>query len=295
MSFTQAMQAAGLRPRDVFADGKWRRCPTDEKPKKRNGAYLLSIDGRRGWFRDWADPLGGVIEWREEGAPQYRPGDAQRIERHRQAERDKRIAAIRAAQAFWRSAGPFRGHAYISDKGLSAQGCAGLRIKGGLLVVPVFHGDVVLSVQTIDVDGKKLFWPGAPVKGGAYVLDRPGAALTAICEGFATGLALYQMCRTARVVVAFDAGNITPVVQRLKPSGSVVLCADNDHGTQARSGINPGIQAARNAAELLGAGITWPDGIEGTDFADAARELGPAAARQIERQVIGAARYVMRL
>ena len=294
MSFEQAMQAAGLMPRDVVADGQWRRCPTDGKPKKRNGAYLLAVDGRRGWFRDWADPLGGVIEWAADGPIEYRPGDAERLERQRAADRRKRVAAIRGARAYWQAAGAFRGHEYIAGKALSAQGCAGLRVSDGLLVVPVLVGDAMVSVQTIDAGGEKRFWPGAPVKGGAFVLEREKAALTAVCEGLATGLAIYQVCRQARVVVAFDAGNLMPVVQRMPLAGPVVLCADNDYGTLARRGFNPGLQAAQNAAELIGAGITWPVGIEGTDFADAAKELGPKAYKQIERQIISAARYVMR-
>lgn len=295
MSFEQAMQAAGLRPRDVVADGQWRRCPTEGKPKKRNGAYLLSVDGRRGWFRDWADPLGGVIEWAAEGPSQYRPGDAAKLERQRVADRRKRVLAIRGARAYWQAAQPYRGHRYISGKTLSAQGCAGLRVRDGLLVVPVWLGDAMVSVQTIDEAGQKRFWPGAPVKAGSFVLERDRAALTAVCEGLATGLAIYQACRLARVVVAFDAGNLVPVVHRMALSGSVVLCADNDYGTLARRGFNPGLQAAQNAADLIGAGVTFPSGIEGTDFADAVRELGPKAYRHIERQITSAAKYVMRL
>jgi putative DNA primase/helicase len=93
-------------------------------------------------------------------------------------------------------------------------------------------------------------------------------------------------------VVCFDAGNLLPVVQRLKPTGMVCFAADNDHGTQAKGRGNPGIEKATNAAELIGAGVAWPKGIEGTDWADALKEWGQPGARRIEREIQAGARYV---
>jgi putative DNA primase/helicase len=200
---------------------------------------------------------------------------------------------MRSARAFWQRARPLnRLHPYVDRKGLAALGCAGLRQHDGLLVVPVWHGQWLISVQTITPDGEKRFWPGAPVKAGAYVIERQRAAVTAVVEGLATGLAVFQAVRQARVIVAFDAGNLLPVVDRIRPSGSVVLCADNDWGTQAKRGVNPGIDKARNAAQLIGAGVAWPDGIEGTDFADYLKEVGEGAARKVERLILAQSRYV---
>ena len=125
-------------------------------------------------------------------------------------------------------------------------------------------------------------------------ITRERAAVTGLCEGLATGLAVYQCVRNATVIVCFDAGNLLPVVQELRPTGNVILAADNDIGTLARRGFNPGLDKARNAAELIGAGVAWPDGIDGTDYADMLRELGPAGARRIERSILGASKYVPR-
>ncbi|MDR2195730.1 MAG: toprim domain-containing protein [Gallionellaceae bacterium] len=289
-SFDQAMQAAGLLPRAIVPDGRWYRCPTADKPRKRNGAYVLYPDGR-GYFMNWALDS-GVSSWRDDSARVQRV-DAAALDRRRQAERDARLRAIRGARQRWSQARPVRGlHPYLERKHLSAVGTSGLRVHGEALIVPVFWNDRLVSVQSITPDGQKRFWPGAPVKAGAFVMDRPRAALTAICEGLATGLAVFQCVRMARVIVAFDAGNLLPVVQRIRPTGNVVFCADDDHGTQARLGINPGIEKARNAAELIGAGVAWPEGIEGTDWADALVEFGAGAARRIERLIQGRAKYV---
>ncbi len=291
LSFEQAMRLAGLHPRDVVPDGKWRRCATDDHPKKRNGAYVLHPDGR-GFWRNWATD-DGVSSWADDRTDRAIAVDPMVALRRRQREREARLQSIRSARAFWNRARPLnRPHAYLERKGLSPFGCAGLRQHDGLLVVPVMWKQSLISVQTITADGTKRFWPGAPVKAGSHCIDRPSAAITVLVEGLATGLAVYQSMRHARVVVAFDAGNLLPVVDLLRPSGSVVIAADNDHGTQARRGFNPGVEKATNAAELIGCGVAWPREIEGTDWADFLREVGEGAARKAERHLLAAARYV---
>lgn len=290
MRFEQALVVAGLIPREVVPDGKWRRCATQDKPRKRNGAYKLALDGSVGWWRNWALD-DGPQAWRNDR--EIRPVDDSRLRAARDRERKQRIEAMRSARAFWNACLPMkRLHPYLERKRLSALGCAGLRVHRDLLVIPVWHGDWVVSVQTINEEGQKRFWPGAPVKAGSYVIERKSAAVTAICEGFATGLAVYQSVKQARVVVAFDAGNLLPATQRLKPSGSVVICADNDHDTQQRIGSNPGLEKARNVAELIGCGVAYPSGIDGTDWADALMEWGDAPQRKVERQILAQARYV---
>ena len=290
MRFEDALTAAGLRPRDVVADGKWRRCATEDKPKKRNGAYCLHADGR-GYWRNWATDL-ELNSWRDEQA-NVKPVDQARLSAQRDRERSHRIQAMRSARAFWNDARPLnRIHSYVDRKGLTPLGCAGLRQHDGLLVIPVWLGDWIISVQTIRPEGDKLFWPGAPVKAGAYVLRRDRSAVTVFVEGLATGLAVFQSVRQASVIVCFDAGNILPVVQRIRPAGSVCIAADNDHKTKALRGMNPGIEKAKNAAEYIGAGVAYPTGIEGSDWADYPIEHGEGATRRIEREILAGSRYV---
>jgi putative DNA primase/helicase len=208
-------------------------------------------------------------------------------------ERERRVRAMHGARSLWQQAGRLRSiHPYVDRKGLSALGCAGLRERDGLLVVPVMYGESVISLQTISAAGEKRFHAGAPVRGGAFVLDRPRAAVTALVEGLATGLAVFQAVRQARVVVCFDAGNLLPVAERLRPTGSVVIAGDNDHQTFVRRGVNPGVDKARNVAEYLGCGVAVPSGLEGTDWADALKEWGEGAPRRIEREILREARYV---
>ena len=291
MSFEQAMRASGLEPGVIIADGKWRRCRTTDKPKHRNGAYILHPDGR-GYWRNWATD-DGINAWRDENVTQAKAVDPAIAQRRREQERAYRVNAMRRAREFWQQSRPLIPvHPYIAKKGLSPVGCAGLRQNDGLLVVPVWHGEWLVSVQTISVEGHKRFWPGAPVKAGCFLMSRQRSALTCIVEGLATGLAVFQSVRQASVVVGFDAGNLVPVIERIKPSGSVVICADNDHRTAVRRGVNPGVEKARNAAELIGCGVAYPQGIEGSDWADALKEWGDGAQRKVERLILAGARYV---
>lgn len=299
-TFEQSLRLAGLRPREIVADGRIRRCATESKPRKRNGWYWLSIDGRRGsWGDNAVAPRQTLGTWADDaGTSAYAPSQAerQRQERVRAQERQRRIDSMLGALRFWSAARTLnRPHPYIADKGLSALGCAGLRQHDGLLVVPVWNERRLSSIQTIAMDGAKRFWPGAPVKAGAYFLDRPGAAITVFCEGLATGLAVYQSIRAARVVVCFDSGNLFAVADRIKPTGAVVIAADNDHKTMARRGFNPGIDAARNVADLIGCDIASPDGISGSDWADFLKEKGQGSARQLERLILAKSRYVARI
>ena len=295
MRFEDALRIAGLIPRDIIADDRWHRCPTESKPRKRNGAYRLAFDGRIGWFRDWA-LHDGVQTWRADETIDIRPVDESKLRAARERERALRIAAMRAARAFWAAAHQMLTlHPYLARKRLTSLGCAGLRVSGAQLVVPVWSGDWIVSVQTITETGEKRFWPGAPVKAGCYVLERKGAAVTVFCEGLATGLAVFQAMRSARVVVCFDAGNLRPVVERMKPAGTVVIAADNDHETEARIGVNPGLKKAQEAAEAIGCGIAYPEGISGTDWADALIEWMPKPSAWDRRPVTPPHRRIERL
>src|SRR5690606_3035190 len=115
--------------------------------------------------------------------------------------------------------------------GLDMTGCGGLRVDNeGWLVVPAYRGAEFSSVQRIAPDGQKRFWPGAPMKGVSYLIDRPGASVTVLAEGLATGLAIHAACPLVRVVIAFSAQNLVTVAKRRRWQGMVAVAADNDHG-----------------------------------------------------------------
>lgn len=269
--FASFLHAIGLLPKDVVPDGRWHRCPTADKPRAKNGSFKLAVDGLIGWAMDFAvhtEPL----TWRpdkEYVAPRI---DGAAIARKRAAERKALLEATRAAQKFYLECRPLRGgHPYLVDHGLTMTGCFGLKLdREGWLVIPVLLDGALISVQRISPAGEKRFWYGASVKGGSYPIERAGASLTVLCEGFATGAAIFAAAPLTRVVVCFNAGNLGEVPQPRR--GMVVVAADNDHATEKRIGRNPGLEAARAAADALGCGVAVPMGIIGTDWSDYMRE-----------------------
>jgi hypothetical protein len=54
--------------------------------------------------------------------------------------------------------------------------------------------------------------------------------------------------------------------------------------------VNTGVEKGRQAAEAIGCGMAYPDGIKGTDFADALAEWGHAA--RVRIAVLKGAKFV---
>jgi putative DNA primase/helicase len=269
MDFSNFCHAAGLVPREIVRDGKWHRCATESHPGSKNGAYKLTVDGDFGLAQDWAIHPEPLI-WKPDASIQVAPIDRAAIERRRAEERRQISMAIRSARDYFDACRPLReGHPYLVRKQLDMAGCFGLRTDdAGWLVVPMQINGAFGSVQRISPDGEKLFWSGAPTRGASYTIERRGASLSVLCEGLATGLAIFAAVPTARLVVAFNAGNLMRVAEALPRRGMVVVAADNDLATEQRTDTNPGVKAAQEAAAVLGCGIAVPTGIVGTDWLD---------------------------
>lgn len=274
--FPEFLHSLGLVPRTIAADGQPRRCATESHPKKRNGAYMLAPDRRFGWAQDWAIHSEVVLWFADKADAGHVPAPPDRAEiRRREAQaRAERLAATAGARAYFNACTSLLGgHPYLDAKGLTMVGCRGLRIDhDGWLVVPMGRDGQLASIQRISPTGDKRFWPGAATSGASYTIERHGAPMTVLCEGLATGLAIYAAAPLTRVVVAFNSGNMPRVAAQIPRRGMGCVAADNDYQTESRIGRNPGMDAARAAAEVLGCGVAVPDCI-GTDFADMLTEL----------------------
>lgn len=279
-SFDDFIRGLGLIPRGIAPDGKWRRCGTQEQPRKRNGAYKLALGGRIGWAQDWST-MSEPAEWRVGKDAKLPAFDVDAFRRGQQEAREAARLATLEARAFYERCAELRGgHPYLEAHGLDMRGCLGLKVDSrGWLVVPCLRGSAVMSLQRIAPDGTKLFWKGASVAGTTYRIERPGATVNVLCEGLATGLACYAALPTCRVIVTWNAGNLASVSD--VPPGLSVIAADNDHWTEDRRGFNPGIEAAEKAAERLGCGVAYPRGIQGTDWSDYRQET---YAERVERR-----------
>jgi len=287
MTFDQFLQAHGLVPPAHIVSGKWTRCPTVTHPKKKNGSFKLANDGLIGWCQNF-ETGEEVMTWRPEHADAAPKLDHRAIAAKQTEERRKLVQATLAAREYYHGCKALiGGHMYLTAHSLNMDGCFGIRIdKKGWIVVPMSREGNLMSIQRISPDGEKLFWPGASTKGTSYTIDRPRATVTVICEGLATGLAIFAAAPLTKVHVTFNAGNLATTDYR--PRGLAVVAADNDHRTVCRrhkeQGLtapftpfaerpewclcNPGLAAAEKAAKLIGCRVAVPQGMLGTDWCD---------------------------
>ena len=195
---------------------------------------------------------------------------AEREARHRDA-------AAQAAEQ-WAQASEEGQSPYLVRKGVQGHG---VRFAGGgVLLVPMRDAAGELwNVQTIKperpADGgpEKLFLRGGRKSGLLHWCGSPEAApVLLIAEGYATAATVHEA--TSRpVAVAFDAGNLAHVakaIRRAYPAALIVLCADDDRETEAKTGRNPGREKATEAARSVRGAIAWPEGLpEKRDFLSA--------------------------
>lgn len=129
--------------------------------------------------------------------------------------------------------------------------------KRTVLLLPMvcpFNG--LQSLYLVFPNGFKRPLKGTASKGLMMAIsDKPleQSPVIWITEGYITGLTLHWSVSTA-VVVAFTAGNLVNVVEKLVrkyPNATLKLCADNDVDTLAKRGFNPGIDAANKVKEAF--------------------------------------------
>jgi len=149
------------------------------------------------------------------------------------------------------------------------------------IIVPLYQFDEfgkinICSLQYIDEGGRKIFLKGGKTKGAFFPLRFDGYIFSiVICEGLATAMtyALYYD-QLSEIVVAFNAKNLKHVARSFKnlyPKARIIIAGDNDVQTEIKTGINPGVKAAQQAAIAVDAELSIPvfnDGEFGTDWND---------------------------
>lgn len=175
--------------------------------------------------------------------------------------------AAKKAENIWNATSEASDHAYLLKKKILSYG---LKNYKGCLVIPLRDVDGKLwSLQFINENHEKRFLSGGKKK-GCFFLIGSLADNVFVCEGYATGATIYE-CTGEPVVVAFDAGNLKPIVEALHkkyPHLKMILCADND----CYGEINTGVEKAKEAAKSVGAKVVIPSfkdtSTQPTDFND---------------------------
>lgn len=286
--FRDAMRAAGLEPPDVIEPGKLHRFPGVGKRNGNTAGWCeLFDDGLGGCFGDWSS--GFSENWQAKREKPFSTAEREAFKRHvaeaqvqAEAERKARQAEAAAkAAAIWNAATPALGdHPYLVLKGIQPHGA---RLHNGALLIPMREGSELHSLQFIGPDGDKRFLTSGRVTGCYFSIgSTQGATALCIAEGFATGATIHEATGHP-VAVAFNAGNIKAVAQAMRvrfPALPLIVCADDDAGTEG----NPGLTKANATARAVGGLLAVPDfGTErppgATDFNDMAAVRGTDAVR----------------
>lgn len=303
--FREAIQSIGLIPPDLIEAGKLHRFPGAGKRNGNTAAWCkLFPDGIGGVYGDYSQDISA--HWQAERSTPFTPAQREAFfrkvqESKEQAEAEKQAKQIEAATkavAIWQKAEPAPDdHPYLMRRGIKANGVRLYRgplvIKempcDGALIIPLREGAALHSLQFIGEDGTKRQLHGARKKGCYFSIGTPkDAAALCIAEGFATGATIHEATGLP-VAVAVDAGNLEPVAVAMRgrlPEMPLMICADDDTGTEG----NPGVTKATAAAQKVGGKLAIPDFGENrpegaTDFNDLAAHCGNEA---VQRAIAGA-------
>jgi len=285
-AFRSAASESGVMVPASPVIGKLSACGTEDKPYSKNGRYVFFLDGvPAGGFQDMADGQAWQV-WRYHSvqtmAPLEKSVYRRRIEqarREREADDARRYAeAATEATLIWNDGTPAPGdYPYFAMKQVKPFGvriCESVLNYLKWLIVPVMDAnDQIQSLQFISPDGSKRFLSGGRLSGGRFLIGKISdpAGIVCIAEGFATAATIHEQT-SYPCFVAFSATNLEHVALSIRaryPKSRITVCGDNDHETAAKSGRNPGIEAAKRAAALIGGKIIYPPAVPGvSDFND---------------------------
>jgi putative DNA primase/helicase len=269
-SFTNAMEAAGIRPLEPIArrlaSGELVRFRAEgDKPGRKNGWARLFNDSRAGVFGHFR--LGISTSWHAEGCARALSEVEKRkialeFRRHETERHEANEKAAQMARDLWsRATMADPAHPYLQGKALAP---FGVRQKGHELLVPMWDTSFrIQNIQRIGLDlqhkrflkgGRtaRLFWAWGTHREDGYASFGP----LVIAEGYATAAAIYEATGFA-VVAAMSSSNLGSVavtMRQMFPSREIIVGADYDgHLTQ-----NRGLEEAQQAAQRINAKVAIP-------------------------------------
>jgi len=260
MDFIDFARSHGIIINDLPPIGQWKRYPTEDHPRKKNGAvkYL----GTHGFVQNHATST-VVSLWKPDSINQ--PVDMRAIIiGQARAEQERKKLAIEATSKAVRMLNDsgYSSHEYLTAKGFHDEQGSVLKIEGKpVLLIPMRLGKSLVGLQQIWPDGTKKFLYGQRTSGATFSFDNKG--MNIVCEGYATALsvraAMKQLKRRYTIHVCFSAANMVKVAAGLEPG---LVIADND---------------ASGTGQAAAAEIGWPVWISdqvGEDANDYHRRVG---------------------
>ncbi|HEX4332678.1 MAG TPA: AAA family ATPase [Usitatibacter sp.] len=292
--FRDFISRLGFDPPPEITLGSWCRFSTNGRQADQAGSCKLFddlgggvvIDHRSGDSWVWHGESGNAQENGEQRRARVERAKAEAKAEH---EKSTRATSERACNLWAMAKAADDSHPYLLSKAVKPHGVrvfhgpltiGGMACDGALIVPAHDLNSNVVSLSFITMNGKR-YLPGPRAAGCYFMIGEPTGKIL-IAEGYATAASLHEASGTA-VAVAFDAGNLGPVATTLRkkyPDIELVVCADDDAGTDGNPGLTKATAAAWAADALLAApdfGSPRPDGV--TDFNDMVKHMGLEAVR----------------
>ena len=281
-----------LYPGEITPDGKIHRFQVDDKDSKKSGWYL--------GFQNHTRKSGEIFYVVTYG--NYKTNDTFKFVSDgvklsaedkkalkEQMEKAKEVSeAVRLqvqdevsydVKAKWDALPSDGASEYLKRKQLLECKELGIRfaVKGGFYVPMRDVQGKIWSVQRIQDDGGKYFFPGGRVAGCFHTIgDLNGSDTVCVAEGFATAASIYLATKKPSVV-AFTSGNLIATARELRasyPSKTFIICADDDKwatkadGTPYNAGLECGNEAARASLGSIVSPRFKDISTKPTDFSD---------------------------
>ena len=266
MTFEQTINEAGFGVHNLILDGSVHRI----KPPGRKHADAWYVghqddDFISGAFGDWKTGEKynycntSKSKFTHEQRKEYAKKMARIADQNKQAVIKRNTIAKKEVNKLWGqlTVEGLSNHPYIVRKQIKTYN---IRLDStNNLVVPLYDSSHELwSLQTITTNGSKRFYKGGRIKGCYYPIGFLNASPSRVilCEGFATGMSIYQATNIA-TVVCFNAGNLEGAAKELRskhPTSHFIIAGDNDQFNQ----INTGKIKAENVAKNIRANMLLP-------------------------------------
>jgi len=210
----------------------------------------------------------------KEDYQQFKADEERRKQKYEEQQKKDIEKRIQRAKNIWENSQEIPSHAdhiaYLDRKQVKAVGIKYStdfdESKNHVLVIPLRNVDgEIQAIQHIKANGEKKIH--GIKRGHFHVLGEIKDDGELFCaEGYATAYSVHE-AKGSPVVVAFDCGNIDPVIEILKtkyPKISIIIAADND---KTKPG-NPGRTYAEKAAAKYKCSLASPEFPEGLLFSD---------------------------